>query len=323
MIVRAAPLVAALLSLFSPEVFADAPPAILPPKNPASAHSMADPSVLYANGALYCYSTSGCQPEGSYPIHRTEDGRKWKEVGHIFTTGHYPAWVGACDYWAPEVHLIGGKYIAHYSARNRDHLFCIGAAVSDSPEGPFTDIGAPLVCATDVGLIDASYFRDPVWGNSYVLWKEDGNGRRPKQKTPLVLQKVTPDGLHAYGEKCSLIINDVGWEEDLVEAPNIIYRAPYYYLFFSGSGYGGDHYGIGVARSREVEGGYEKCAVNPIVRSDEKFDGPGHCFLFEDKTDHWMMFYHARDRSKDSRARLLMMSEVTWTEDQWPLVTMR
>ena len=42
-----------------------------------------------------------------------------------------------------------------------DRGLALGLAISDSPFGPFVDIGRPLRHHPD-GVIDATWFRDPV-----------------------------------------------------------------------------------------------------------------------------------------------------------------
>ena len=47
----------------------------------------------------------------------------------------------------------------------------IGVATSDSPAGPFIDLGRPVVTASPVGggqQIDVDVFTDPVSGKSYL-----------------------------------------------------------------------------------------------------------------------------------------------------------
>jgi hypothetical protein len=47
-------------------------------------------------------------------------------------------------------------------------MLCVGAAYANQPTGPFTDIGQPLVLATTVGFIDATYFHDDTLNKTYV-----------------------------------------------------------------------------------------------------------------------------------------------------------
>lgn len=291
-----------------------------PLQNPLSTMDIADPSILRQGDHWYAYSTSGCPPGGSYPIHRSANLRDWQRIGYIFPANGRPAWVGACDYWAPEVHRIDGRYVAYYSARDKNRRFCIGAAVADSPEGPFVDVGAPIQRSSECGLIDASYFRDPRTGRGHLLWKEDRNDLRPQEPTGIFMAPLSPDGLNVVGEAVKLIENDAPWEGVLVEAPSLIRRGRWYYLFYSGNAFGDDRYGVGVARSRHPYGPYEKNPANPILQSDDRFSGPGHQFLYRQKGGDWLMFHHGRDRALGTNDRLLMVHGLRWNAGGWPKV---
>lgn len=69
------------------------------------------------------------------------------------------------------------KYFFYYSGNPKNGGGKqIGVATSDSPAGPFTDLGRPVVTASPVGggqQIDVDVFTDPVSGKSYLYW---GNG---------------------------------------------------------------------------------------------------------------------------------------------------
>ena len=83
--------------------------------------------------------------------------------------------------WAPciEEKKIDGKYkyFFYYSANpvtNKSKQ--IGVAIADSPTGPFTDLGRPIVTSSPVGRgqqIDVDVFTDPVSGKSYLYWGTD------------------------------------------------------------------------------------------------------------------------------------------------------
>ncbi len=66
------------------------------------------------------------------------------------------------------------KYNIYYTARTKAHKLCIGMAYADHPVGPYTDIGGPLIEQTDLGLIDATYFKDSS-NKSFLIYKTDGN----------------------------------------------------------------------------------------------------------------------------------------------------
>jgi beta-xylosidase len=81
------------------------------------------------------------------------------------------------DFWAPEMARVGDEYWLVYTARDLSHVLGVGLAKSASPQGPWTDIGKPLLTG---GMIDGHIFVDDD-GAKYLLWKEDRNGVWPRK----------------------------------------------------------------------------------------------------------------------------------------------
>lgn len=288
--------------------------------NPIRPADTADPGVVHENGKWYIYHTSSGRG-GHYPIVVSTDLRNWKSLGYIFSPANTPTWAKkAISWWAPEVHKVGNRYIAYFTTReDSTGRFVIGAAVADSPAGPFKDVGAPIMRNPGVGLIDVSYFEDPVSHRRFLIWKEDQNDFNPPRPTPLVLSELTPDGLHLVGKPREILRNDQPWEGVLVEAPNIVYHDDWYYLFYSGNIYTTDDYAVGVARSRSIWGPYEK-DPQPILTSDQHFSGPAHQYVIQDEKGTWHIFYHARVKSLENRRRYLMHDTITWDATGWPRI---
>ena len=102
----------------------------------------------------------------------------------------------------------------------------------------------------------------------------------------LAFLQVERDGVtFSPGTKeIDLIHGDVprGLDNGIMEAPWIIYREPFYYLFYSTSFYFNPHYNVKVARSLHVTGPYHKhpgyvLKVNgfKLERGATKFVGTG------------------------------------------------
>ena len=81
--------------------------------------------------------------------------------------------------WAPcieEVETRDGRYryYFYYSGNPVDGGGKqIGVAVADSPTGPFTDAGRPIITDSPTGSgqqIDVDVFADPVSGKRYLYW---------------------------------------------------------------------------------------------------------------------------------------------------------
>ena len=195
--------------------------------------------------------------------------------------------------WAPDIQLVNGKYIVYFSARQSGNdKLSIGAAISttDSALGPYQDIGQPLLTnnafpwADD---IDVHHFTD-IDGTTYLLWKTQGNIFQTTSH--IMIRKINPDGISFDENEPETVIlkNTELWELVIVEGPWLLYRNGYYYLFYSGDVFWSNGYSVGVARSKNVLGPYEK-GGRILHTNFEAFDrgenttfvAPGHCSVVE------------------------------------------
>jgi len=296
--------------------------AALHPLNPIRLADTADPGVVRADGRWYIYYTSsGGRYQGRYPIITSDNLTSWTAIGYIFPPGQKPAWASKSQHWwAPEVHRVGQKYIAYFTTReDSTNRFVIGAALADKPTGPFRDVGKPIIRTEGVGIIDVTLFSDPVSGKNFLIWKEDRNDFVPQEPTPIMMQEMTADGLHPVGKSREIMRNDLRWEGVLVEGPSLVYNDGWYYIFYSGNEFATDLYAVGVARSRNVWGPYEKHG-SPILTQDKNFSGPGHQFVIKDEHGHWHIFYHGRLKALQNSYRYLLHDIIVFGEDGWPTI---
>ncbi|ATB29261.1 glycoside hydrolase family 43 protein [Melittangium boletus] len=277
--------------------------------NPVFSGGCADPGVIFDGGKYIAVCTSG-GAAAAFPIRTSSDLITWTSAGHIFPSGKRPAWAKG-DFWAPEIHRVGSRYIAYYTARHTNGVLSIGAASATSPLGPFTDLGWPLVHDPNMGMIDATFFTDTA-GTKYLVWKADGNA--VGQKTPIYAQPLSADGLSLTGTRKTLITNDRAWEGGLVEAPWVVARDGYYYLFYSGNAYYDGRYAIGVARATSPLGPYTK-AANPILKTTPDWEGPGHGSVVTSPSGTSVMVYHAWDAGHTTR--VMLVDTIVW-KDGWP-----
>lgn len=139
-----------------------------------------------------------------------------------------------------------------------------------------------------MGSIDATVLKSN--SDYYLVWKDDGNDKNPKVATTIWAAKLNPNGLYVEGAWTNLLHNTLGWEADVTEGPWFIFRNGWYYLFYSGHGYCDSSYAVGVARSKNPLGPYEKKG-NPILASNHNWVGPGHCSVVPRGNDY-VMIYH-------------------------------
>ncbi|TNV76762.1 hypothetical protein FGO68_gene12719 [Halteria grandinella] len=283
-----------------------------------------DPGAILYEGLYYVATTGGDAEGNKFPIHRSSDLQTWEHVGFAFHSHNLPTWVGTpdSDFWAPELHIVNGKFMLYFTARDKPtNILCIGAAVGQSITGPYTDVGKPLIRQEHVGSIDCTILKDG--GHLYLIWKDDGNGNRPQLPTWIWAAPLNTEGTQVIGDWKQLIKNDLPWENDLVEGPWIIQRSGWWYLFYSANGYCGPAYAVGVARSRTPLGPYEKHS-QPILTSNSRFKGPGHCSVIATKENpnQYVMIYHAWLDGKvcNGNNRIMNVDYVQWGQDEWPTV---
>ncbi len=278
--------------------------------NPVIPEGCADPGVLLADGTYYVACTGGGSST-AFALKTSTDLAHFTGKGHVFTSATKPAWTKG-DYWAPELHRVNGRYVAYYTARHQDGRLSIGAASATDPLGPYTDLGKPLVQEPGIGAIDATYFQDGA-GQPYLSWKIDGNAQ--SKPTPIYGQKLAADGMSLVGTRTELITNDQDWEGHVVEGPWVIREGDYYYLFYSGNSYANASYAVGVARSKNPLGPYEKHGA-PILVSNERWVGPGHCSVVRGPRGAWQMVYHAWPEPRVG-GRVTLVDPLRWA-DGWP-----
>jgi hypothetical protein len=171
-----------------------------------------DPAVLKTDEGWYLVATSNDAPD-AFPILHSPDMERWSPVGFVFPEGQAPGWTAqgrrVGDFWAPEMAKVGDEYWLCYTARQRSNALAIGLARSDSPAGPWRDLGRPLLSGGAVnttglvddpdrplqsgGVIDAHIFIDGRQGDGggerYLFWKLDTNGVWPRPLAGLLRRR--------------------------------------------------------------------------------------------------------------------------------------
>lgn len=257
--------------------------------NPVYDGNLPDPFVLRAGDTWYAYGTQG--RFGTMPVLSSPDLVSWTVLGDAMPT--IAPWSGAGRHWAPEVIELDGRYVAYYTAMEREtQNQCIGVAYAETPAGPFVDESTePLICEhAEGGSIDASPFVDTD-GTPYLLWKNDGN--HIGTRSWIRVQPLAPDGSALLGEgPVDLITHDQPWEGVLVEGPTLYVHDGRYHLFYSANDYGSEYYGVGYAVADTVTGPYTKPSEEPLMSSTAVAAGPGHGMVLETGSGTWYV-HHA------------------------------
>lgn len=306
--------------------------------NPVWPMAVPDPAVMRADdGYFYSYSTQGITPDSTMcniQVLKSKDLVNWKHLGDALPKK--PEWAKTTqNFWAPHVMAANGKYYMYYSAEpdpdvktGKDLGLCLAVAVADKPEGPFTDIGEPFLKGDGFVNIDPMSFTDPKTGKTYLYW---GSGFEP------IKVRELNDDLISFKEDSPTTELVKAFQSNyqfLVEGSWMIYREPYYYLFYSGDNCCGEraHYATMVARSESPTGPFEVFCKETegdtaILEASGKWIATGHNSIVTDDAGQDWIVYHAIDKDdrwmypeeKREDKRILLMDKIEYV-DGWPMV---
>jgi len=297
-------------------------------QNPVFEPVLADPTVIKFGDYFYAYGTEdNWGEEGGYhlvPLIRSMDLINWELMSDAFVKK--PDWKPKGGIWAPDVTEVEGKFVMYYSFSTwGDPNPGIGVAISDSPEGPFEDLGK-VFDSEEIGVtnsIDPFFIQEN--GKKYLIWGSF-NG--------LFLTELTSDGRKAIGSKIQLSGNHL-------EAAYIHQKDGFYYLFGSaGTCCEGakSTYRVLTGRSKSLVGPYLDREGNDLMDSksgelvlgknpgNTGVVGPGHnAEIITDLQGQDWFLYHGMDSEKPklsngTNRRALYLDPIHWI-DGWPTIT--
>lgn len=243
------------------------------------------------------------------PLPETGD---WVIQGKTHATSLEPS-LSRAAVWAPSVIIRPSdkKYILYYSANSNGptrsrygvSTHCIGAAVRNSPVGPFKPMRRSLACPFEKGgAIDPYGFIDSD-NSIYVLYKINGNSIghgglcgntvNPIVPTPLMLQRMMSDGLTPEGEPIQ-ILDRTDADGPLIEAPAMISDKGTYYLFYSSGCTASPTYDVMYATAKNIGGPYTRATGSLLSNGSWGLEAPGSVGVSRNGRGGWNMAFHAR-----------------------------
>jgi len=269
--------------------------------NPIMPGDHPDPSIL-KDGEDYYMTFSSFESVPGIHIWRSRDLVNWRPVTAALTTN-----IGSV--WAPELCKHGGRYYVYIPARFPEYRssYVIWA---DRIEGPWSD---PI----DLKLPDHI---DP----GHIVGED---GRRYLFLSGGDRVRLTDDGL-ATDEPVEHVYDPWRYPDDWIvegfspEGPKVMRRGDYFYMITAVGGTAGPPTGhmVIAARSRSIDGPWEDCPHNPIVRTTsaaEKWWSRGHATLVEGPDGSWWMVYHGYENAYWTLGRQTLLDPIEWTEDGW------
>tara|TARA_R110000868_G_scaffold165961_1_gene399654 strand:+ start:6983 stop:8005 length:1023 start_codon:yes stop_codon:yes gene_type:complete len=299
----------------------------------------ADPSAHVFNGKIYIY-----------PSHDIDAGIPFNDNGDHFGMEDYHVismdtitseavdngvalhvkdvpWAEK-QMWAPDATLKNGKYYLVFPAKNKEGIFQIGIAISDSPTGPFIAEPQPIKGSYS---IDPAIFKDKdgsyytyfggIWGGQLQKYRNNrynDSNELPKPNEPAlgpIVAKMSEDLLQFAEEPKEIkIVDEFGKpllegdnERRYFEGPWVHkYNGKYYFSYSTG-----DTHFICYAIGDNPYGPftYTGRILNPVI------GWTSHHSICEIE-GKWYLFYHDSSLSKGvTHLRSIKVTEITYNED--------
>lgn len=273
-----------------------------------------DPTMFEEDGVWYQYFTADWI--GSK---RSSDGRNWRDTGRVLPgefswwRDYVPDWEPA-NVWAPEIDRHGGRVWMWYSVSTfGSRVSAIGLmSASTAAAGDWRDEGVAMSSndSNNYNAIDADLAVDE-YGDPWMTFGSWNSGIKLTRLDPLTMKPV--------GQLFSLASKGGG-----IEAPDVVYRQGYYYLFVSlGKCCDGANstYHIVYGRSDKITGPYlDKNGVKMLDGGGSLLDDGNSVYVAsggQDIVNTNIIIRHAYPASENPWAAVLI-SALNWDSEGWP-----
>ncbi|MEN6588814.1 MAG: arabinan endo-1,5-alpha-L-arabinosidase [Proteiniphilum sp.] len=304
-----------------------------------------DPVMIKQDGTYYLFTTGR-----GISVWSSDDMQTWNRERPVFDEA--PQWaVDAIPtfrghIWAPDISLHNGQYYLYYSVSAfGKNTSCIGLVTNktlhpDDPEFEWIDHGA-VICSTpnvdNWNAIDPNLIIDEQ-GRPFLFYGSFWDG--------LQMIRLSDDLMTPYpGEEPVTIAsrkrtrspenppaidnNPVDAGGNAIEAPFVVRRGDYYYLFASI-----DYcckgmestYKMIYGRANRIEGPYLDKEGKELLfgggtilmEGDERWHGVGHNAVAHFCGKDYLLF-HGYDASDEGRSKLRIFS-LSWDSEKWPVL---
>jgi arabinan endo-1,5-alpha-L-arabinosidase len=280
-----------------------------------------DPVIIKQGSTWYIFHTAT-----GIAIESSNDGLNWTDRGTVFSSS--PSWhkslVPATDgnIWAPDISYSNGTYYLYYAVSSFGSSQSVIGLATNTTLNPsdsayrWVDKGDVIgsTSSSNYNCIDPNLVRDTN-GDSYLAFGSFWSGIKIVKLDPSTMKPASGYRL------TSLAYNSE------IEAPFIVRRGSYFYLFVS---FGlcckgvDSTYNIRVGRSSSLTGTYmDKNGTSMmsgggtlIDQGDSRWKGPGHNAVYL-SGDSAILVNHAYDAQNNGYATL-RIKPLYWDSQGWP-----
>ncbi len=278
--------------------------------NPVLAGDYPDPTIL-RDGDDYYMTHSSFEAAPGLILWHSRDLVNWAMVGSALPNP-------IAIVFAPELVKHHGRYYiyipfipAPWSVALRGRRNSIYVIHADDIRGPWSE-------PVDLGI---EGYIDP----GHVVGED---GKRYLFLSGIARVALSDDGLATAGPVERVYDgwrypDDWATEAYALEGPKLIRRGEWFYIITAVGGTGGPATGhmVIAARSRSVNGPWENCPHNPIVRTTDETEAwwsRGHATAVEGPQGDWYFVYHGYENGFRTLGRQTLLEPFEWTVDGWP-----
>lgn len=298
-----------------------------------------DPVMIQQDSSYYLFCTGRGISVWSSP-----DMVNWTRETPVFDKA--PEWAVEAisgfrgHIWAPDINYHNGKYYLYYSVSAfGKNTSCIGLATNttlhqDDPEFQWVDHGKVIQSVPGRDLwnaIDPNLAFDEM-GDPWLVFGSFWSGMKLVKLKSDLSSIAEPEEWYTVAKRSrDFKTSDPDPGEGAIEAPFIFKKDAYYYLFVSF-----DYccrgvkstYKIMAGRSEKITGPYTDREGNRldqgggtlVLKGNDSWPGVGHNSAYTfNGTDYFI--FHGYDASDDGKPKLIIR-EINWDADGWPVVTL-
>lgn len=283
------------------------------------------PEIIREGDTYYAFNMGG-----GIGIKKSTDMRFWEKIGSVFPSSYPYSWmqqeVPGGKIWAPGVYKIGNLYYLYYCISiSGKQTSAIGVAVNstldrNSPKYNWVDKGMVIRSfpGDDYNCIDPNIIIDEK-GVPWLVFGSYWGG--------IKMRKIdAKTGMLDTSDTTTYSLANRTERPGGIEAPYIIKRGDYYYLFVAIGNFATKYYG-GVGRSKSLFGPYYSKEGKPMMEgghtpvTDYK-DGitkVGHNSVFKDNDGK---FYLVSEYFWGDSGSMMCISTIEWDKSGWPVTAL-
>jgi GH43 family beta-xylosidase len=223
--------------------------------------------------------------------------------------------------WAPELHLIDGKWFIYYAAddgQNENHRMWVLESEGSDPREKYQCRGQ---LETGGWAIDGTVLTID-YGRKYFFWSGwagRGDGQQNLYVAPM------RDPVTISGSRVLIATPDQPWERvamPICEGPQVLKRNGDIFIVYSASSSWTTDYCLGLLhnKTRNVLDPAAWVKHGPVFKKTDQVWGIGHCSFVKSlcQTEDWIV-YHSKSSPKPGwEDRHVHAKQFTWTSDGFP-----